>query len=309
MKETPKNPILFIVGPTGAGKSKLAIRVARRLRGEIISMDSMQIYRGMDIGTDKPSRWARWRVPHHLFDLVRPDQEFSVYEYRNRFFEAAEKILGKGKTVVAVGGTGLYVKAVVDGLSPHPGKDEGIRNRLEKIAAEEGLNLLYARLQKADPGVAKRLHPNDKKRIIRALEVLELTGKSLAEWERKTIPLEAMGYGYRLFGIRTGRLALYKAIDRRVDCMFRKGMVKEAFRLRDKLSATAAQAIGYRELWGYFEGKANLVEVREKIKQHTRNFAKKQLIWFKRDSRIVWLSGTEKEMTDRIVRMAGLPGK
>jgi len=306
MKDPLPNPILFIVGPPGSGKSRLAVRVARRLRGEIVSMDSMQIYRGMDIGTDKPSRWVRWQIPHHLLDIVGPDREFSVYEYRNKFLETVKKIQRKGKPVIAVGGTGLYVKAVVDGLSPHPGKNDRIRKRLEETAAESGLKSLYDRLLKEDAQVARRLHPNDKKRIIRALEVLELTGKSLSEWERETTSLEDLGYSHRLFGIRTGRAALYDAIDRRVDQMFRKGIVKETRKLRGDLSPTASQAIGYREFEDYFQGQLSLSEVREQIKQHTRNLAKKQLIWFKRDFRIVWLSGTESEMAERIIQLAGV---
>jgi len=262
----------------------------------------MQIYRGMAIGTDKPSRWMRWRVPHHLMDIIPPEKEFSVFDYRKMFFDEVRKIHERGGIPVAVGGTGLYVKAVVDGLSPQPGKSDEIRAEFREISEREGTARLYERLAREDPGVAARINPCDEKRIIRALEVLTLSGKSMTEWERKTESLESLGYHFRIFGIRTDRQTLYENINRRVDEMFRKGLEAEARRYRGRLSATSAQAIGYRELNDYFEGKSDLETARDKIKQNTRHYAKRQMTWFRRDERIQWIQGSTKEMLADIVR-------
>lgn len=303
MKDLPRKSVLFIVGPTGSGKSELAIEVAKALNGEILSCDSMQVYKGLDIGTDKPSRWVRFRLRHHLIGIVSPKKEFSVFEYRDKFIKALKKIERSGKFPVAVGGTGLYVKAVVDGISPHPGKNEEVRGRLRSLAAKYGIRRLYETLAEMDPQVASRIHPNDEKRIIRALEVLEISGKSLGEWEKETEGLGVLGYRFWIVGIHRDRKTLYDSIDRRVDRMFKKGLVREADKFKNKLSLTASQAIGYREFCDYHDGKIGVNEVRDRIKQHTRNLAKRQIIWFRRDKRIVWIEGSISSMKDQILTM------
>ncbi len=294
--------VLFIVGPTGSGKSELALQLARKLRGEIISADSMQVYRGMDIGTDKPSKWLRHRVRHHLLDVVSPSDEFSVYEYRQRVLDVLESVLRRKKFPIVVGGTGLYIKSIVDGISPQPGKNEGVRDKLRSTAQGKGPDFLYGRLKQADPEVASRIHPHDEKRIIRALEVWEISGKKLSDWEKETVPLAELGYQYWMIGIYRRREELYERIDHRVDSMFHKGLVRETRRLSKKsLSLTARQAIGYRELFDCFEGRLSLEEARRLIKQHTRNLAKRQIIWFKKDSRIEWLNSLEDKRLTEIV--------
>ena len=292
------------MGPTGSGKSFFAFQLAKKLRGEIISADSMQIYRGMDIGTDKPSRWARLGIRHHLLDIVSPREEFSVYEYRKRALAAIEGIDRRRKLPIIVGGTGLYIKAIVDGISPHPGKDDHLREELKREAEVRGLSALYERLLKEDPKVAKRIHPHDAKRIIRALEVLAISGKKLSEWEHATVSLDQLGYRYWIIGVRTKRDLLYEKINQRVDSMIRNGLMEEVKRLRKKkLSLTARQAIGYQELLSHLEGNCSFEEATEKMKQHTRNLAKRQIIWFKRDPRIRWVDSIGPEKLGEIVRM------
>lgn len=285
---------VFIVGPTGAGKSAVALELAKILHGEIVSADSMQVYRGMNIGTDKPSAAARRRIRHHLLDILDPAEEFSAYEFRRLALEALEDIVRRGKIPIVAGGTGLYVKALLDGISPQPGKNEEVRRGLLQKAASEGLDALHARLARIDPVVARRVHPHDEKRIVRALEVHEISGRRLSDWESETTGLDRLGFRSLVFGIRRERDALYREIDRRVESMFRKGLVKEAGKLykRKRLSLTARQAIGYGELFDHFEGKADLPEAKARIQRHTRNLAKRQLIWFRRDPRIRWIDQT-----------------
>jgi tRNA dimethylallyltransferase len=298
--------VLFLVGPTGSGKSALGVKLARKLGGEIVSCDSMQIYRGMNIGTAKPSFLVRRTVRHHLMDIVPPGKEFSVYEYREKALEAIKAIHRRGKLPIVVGGTGLYVKAVVDGISPQPGKDAGVREALLGEVREKGSLALHRRLAALDAKTAGRIHPNDTKRIVRALEVLALSGRSLSDWEGETVSLEAMGYRCWLFGVKRPREELYRAINRRVELMFRRGLVREARRLiRNGLSPTSMQAIGYGELAEYLKqprGSVPLAEVREKIQRHTRHYAKRQLTWFRKDRRILWLEGQDREMVSAVAR-------
>lgn len=305
MKPSTAPKVLFLVGPTGSGKSALALKLARTFRGEIISADSMQVYKGMDIGTDKASRWTRRQIPHHLLDCVNLSHEFSVYEYRRLALRAVELILKKGKVPMVVGGTGLYVKALVDGISPQPGRSDEVRARLAAEAREKGLQMLFERLGQIDPAVAKRVHPNDEKRIVRALEVFELSGKRLSDWEKETVSLEQAGYRFVMAGLTLDRDELYRKIDCRVDGMFRKGLVREARGLfKKKLSITARQAIGYRELFDHFEGRLTLDEAKEQIKQNTRNFAKRQITWFKRETRIRWFDPADENCARQIGQWA-----
>lgn len=296
--------VLFIVGPTGSGKSAFAFALAKKVRGEILSADSMQVYKGMNIGTDKPPASMRRSIRHHLLDVVDPTEEFSVYDYRKRVFHLLEEINRRGKLPIVVGGTGLYVKAIVDGISPQPGKDERVREALRSEARTLGTDVLYGRLKREDPLVATRVHPHDEKRIVRALEVLEVSGKKLSEWEKKTQALADLGYSYWIVGIRRNRGDIYRRIDERVDQMFQRGLLKEAQKIyRKPLSLTARQAVGYRELFDHLEGRLSLEKARDLIKQHTRNLAKRQITWFKKDSRIRWLGDTGREALDAAVRM------
>lgn len=286
--------ILFLVGPTASGKTEISIKLARLIGAEIISADSMQVYRGMNIGTDKPSGTERRIVPHHVLDILSPSRNFSVFDFRKRALDAILKIEKKRKLPLVVGGSGLYVKAIIDGLSEQPGANSRARGRLKRLAAKKGIGFLYGRLEKLDPDAANRINPNDERRIIRALEVYELSKRPLTEWEKKTSPLEDLGYEARIYGLLWERAALYKRVEDRVKTMFAKGLLKEAKRLfKNPLSKTAHQAVGYRELFGYFRQEKTLEEAKEEIVKDTRHLVKKQMTWFRRDNRIRWLEMNE----------------
>ncbi|MDD5084550.1 MAG: tRNA (adenosine(37)-N6)-dimethylallyltransferase MiaA, partial [Candidatus Omnitrophica bacterium] len=282
--------ILFLVGPTASGKTEISVKLARRLGAEIISADSMQVYRGMDIGTDKPSSTERRIVPHHMINILSTSENFSVFDFRRRSLDAILKIEKKRRLPLVVGGSGLYIKAILDGLSEQPGASSRLRGRLRRLAAEKGLGFLYSRLEKLDPGAACRINSNDERRIIRALEVYELSKRPLTEWERRTSPLEELGYEARVYGLLWDRPALYKRVEERVEKMFDAGLVKEARRLfKKRLSQTARQAVGYKELFGYFRGEKTLEEAKEEIVKDTRHLVKKQMTWFRKDNRIRWI--------------------
>jgi len=280
-------PVIFLVGPTASGKTMLSIELARKLNAEIISCDSMCVYKGMDILTSKPSAIDRKRVKHHLVDIIPPAREFSVAEYRRMALEKIEDILGRNKIPLFVGGSGLYVKAVVDGLFPSAQKDAKFRKKQEALANKYGRAYLYKKLRKMDPQRAVKIHPNDLRRIIRALEIYHTEKKRPTELKLKTEPLK---HEFKIFGLKIDRNELYKNIDTRVEEMFKKGIVEEIRKLSKKtLSITAKKALGYGEILGYLQDKYSLEEAKELLKKNTRHFAKRQLTWFKQDRRITWL--------------------
>lgn len=283
--------VLFLVGPTGSGKSELAMAVARKLNGEIISCDAMQVYRKMDIGTAKPALRERKAVPHHLIDLVSPKSECSVFKHRKLALDAIRKISSKGRLPIVVGGSGLYLKAILDGISPHPGRESKVRKALGKQREKHGLLYLYEKLKRIDPRRAKEIHPNDERRIIRALEIYELSGKKPSAWHRETSGrLEDCGFKPVVFGLARPRPELYERIERRVDQMFKAGWVNEVKRIkRFGFSKTARAAIGYRQVLEYLKGEKTLEEAKSEVKKRTRQFAKRQLTWFRHDSRIQWI--------------------
>ena len=288
-----ENPlVLFIVGPTASGKSALAVALAKKLGGEIVSADSMLIYKGMDIGTAKPTQKERGGIRHQGLDLIPPTKTFSVFAYRQFALKAIRDVVKRGKVPIVAGGTGFYVRALLEGLSPLPGTHVAIRRELEREALEEGLPALYRRLLKLDPLRARAIGPQNQRRIIRALEIYLVSGKKPSETARKTPGLRELGYTPVVVGIHRDREALYQKINRRVDTMFRKGLVLEVTRLsRKKLSKTALQGVGYKETLGWIRGKGEspLLEVKNRIKQATRHFAKRQWTWFKREQDIRWV--------------------
>lgn len=296
-------PVLFLVGPTAAGKSAVAVEVAKRLSGEIICCDAMQVYRGMDVGTAKPSREQRRLVPHHLYDLVEPSEEFSAYHYRQHALQVLEEIAVRGKTSIFVGGSGLYVRCLLDGFSGQPGRDERLRHELEAEANEHGLEALYERLQKEDAERARQIKPGDRKRIVRALEILAVSGKKASEWYLQKEPLETLGYWPVVIGITKPREQLYRDIDARVAKMFQDGLVEEVERLATvPLSATAREAIGYKEILEARRLGFSLEETKVRIQQNTRRYAKRQRTWFKGERKIRWL---EWQDGDTVTAMAG----
>lgn len=280
--------IVFVLGPTAVGKSEFAAALAKKVNGEIISCDSMQVYRSLDIGTSKPSRALRKKIPHHLIDIVAPSQEYSAARFVRGAKAKIKYIHSKGKIPVLVGGTGLYVRALVDGLFPAPAADWALRNKLYSQAKRYGRRYLYNRLKKQDHKAASEMHPNDIRKIVRALELIMKTRKTVMQLRKETKGL-GEDYDIELIGLNSPREALYKKIDVRVDAMFRRGFLAEAKRLyKRKLSRTARQALGYKELFGYLDGEYSLDEAKRLIKRNTRRYAKRQLTWFKRDRRIRW---------------------
>jgi len=278
--------IIFLIGPTASGKTKLSLKLAKKLNAEIISCDSMCVYEGMDILTSKPSKGDRRKVRHHLIDVISPTREFNVAEYRGLALEIMEDILGRGKTPLFVGGSGLYVKAVIDGLFPSSKKDLAFRKRQERLVKRYGNNYLYRKLQKIDPVSAKKIHPNNVRRVIRLLEIYHTDKKRPSELKKKTEPLK---YPFKIFGLEVEREKLYYNIGKRVDDMFRQGLVQEVKRLsKKKLSLTARGALGYKEILGYLQGEYSLEEAKELLKRNTRRFAKRQMTWFRADNRIQW---------------------
>ena len=273
----------FLSGPTAGGKTSVGIELAHRLGAEIISMDSMALYRGMDIGTAKPNAAEREMARHHLIDVVDPHEDYSVAEYIEAAGSAADGILGRGRQVLFIGGTPLYLKSLLRGIFDGPPANWEVRERLEQEAAELGSESLHRRLTEVDAIAAARLHPRDTRRLIRALEVHQTTGKPISQsqtqFERGHSPDDC-----RVFVLDWPREQLYERINRRVDAMFASGLVEEIRRLLDRgkpLSRTAGQAVGYREVVEYLRGERDLRNTVELVKTRTRQFAKRQLTWFR----------------------------
>jgi tRNA dimethylallyltransferase len=283
--------VYFLVGPTASGKTNLSIALARKLNAEIISCDSMCVYKGMDILTSKPSTADRKKIKHHLIDICPPAEEFSVAEYRHMALEKIEDILRRGKTPLFVGGSGLYVKAVINGLFPSAEKDLKFRKKQEVLAKKYGKAYLYRKLKRIDPVAAAKIHPNDLRRVIRTLEIYHTEKKSPSELKAGTEPLK---HDFKIFGLQLDRQELYENIDDRVDQMFKKGIVSEVKKLsKKKLSMTAGKALGYGDVLGYLKGRYSLEKAKELLKKNTRHFAKRQLTWFRPDQRITWLSPSQ----------------
>ena len=287
-----ENRLICICGPTASGKTALSVALAKQLHTEIISADSMQIYRGMDIGTAKPTAEERQGVPHHLLDIYAPGEAFSVARYVELADAAAQDVLSRGMIPIVAGGTGLYMDALIE-CSTFSGDetDLSVREKYQCMAAEQGNEAVHACLAKVDPEGAGRLHPNNLKRVIRALEVYEQTGMTIDAFNRLH-KRPAPKYAALKIGVCPAeRQTLYDRIDLRVDQMLADGLLEETKRLLDSgaLAGTAAQAIGYKELLGYLQGDAPLADCVALLKQRSRNYAKRQLTWLKRDDNIHWI--------------------
>jgi len=281
------NPLLldcwFLSGPTASGKTSVAIELARRLGAEIVSMDSMALYRHMDIGTAKPSPSQREAVPHHLIDLIEPHEEFSLAQYIEAAHRLVEEIKSRGRQALFVGGTPLYLKGLLRGIFEGPPADWPFRERLQQEAREHGSGVLHQRLAEVDPMSAERLHPNDERRLIRALEVYEKTGNPISEFQQQ-FETGRDADACRVFVLNWSREQLHARIDRRVDEMFAAGLVDEVQAVLDRPqppSRTAGQAVGYREVIDHLQGKQDLPETVELVKNHTRQLARRQETWFR----------------------------
>jgi tRNA dimethylallyltransferase len=284
--------IICVVGPTASGKTKLAVELARAYNGEVLSCDSMQIYRGMDIGTAKPTAEETDGIPHHMIDVVDPAEPFSVGRYVEMADPVVQDILSRGKTCVICGGTGLYVDSLMAGRTFAPFPETGRRQELEALADAQGIEAVMAILQEVDPERAQKLHLSDRRRIIRAVEVWQETGKSLTQHDLETQAV-APKYDPVWIGLDfENRADLYARIDLRVDLMMKDGLVEEIQGLLDRgtpPTATSLQAIGYKEPMAALRGEMTMEEAVERIKQESRRYAKRQLTWFRRNKKIHWI--------------------
>ena len=302
----PLIPVVAVVGPTASGKSALAVELARLLNGEIVSADSKQIYRYMSVGTAVPTEEEMAGIPHHLLQFLNPDQNFSVAEYVELAQKAILEIHARKKLPVVAGGTGLYVSSLLDNITFFDTKsDPALRQELEQTAAEKGNQYLLDLLNTFDPQLAQKLHPNNLGRIIRGIEAYRLTGIPMSEHQKVSRQKESP-YRCCIIGLKyRNRDLLYQRIDRRVEKMMENGLLEEIKELiRMGYSQTAAQAIGYKEFFGYLQGKSALEESVARVQQESRRYAKRQLTWFRRDERVNWLYIDDYEDYNSLVKQA-----
>lgn len=286
--------VIVICGPTASGKTALSIELAKRINGEVVSADSMQIYDEMSIGTAKPDEEEMQGIKHYLIGNVSPTTRYSVSDYKSDAMNAIEEIINKNKMPIVVGGTGLYVNSLIYGIDyPEVKTDLEYREELEKIAKKEGLKHLYEKAMQIDPEAAKNISENDKKRIIRILEIYKETGKTKTQLEIESRK-NGVPYDYRVFAINMPREILYDRINIRVDIMIERGLIDEVKQLYEKYGEelrTAVQGIGYKEVIDYLNGVYSKEEMVEKIKMETRRYAKRQLTWFRKIQDIIWIDG------------------
>ena len=302
-----KPEVIVICGPTASGKTGLSIELAKKINGEIISGDSMQIYKEMDIGTAKVTREEMQGIKHYLIDIIEPNQRYSVAEFKKDAEKAIEEIINKGKTPIVVGGTGLYIDSLIYGIEfQNEEVDLEYREKLNKIADEEGLENLYKKAQEIDPEAMKKISINDRKRIIRVLEIYHKTGKTKTEQELQSRKNEVK-YEYKVFAITMDREKLYERIEKRVDFMIAQGLIEEVKQILEKYHTfpTAMQGLGYKEVVEYLEGSCTKEEMIEKIKKETRHYAKRQLTWFRKNKETIWLDG-EKSTDENVSIILGL---
>ena len=299
------NNIICIAGPTASGKTALAVELAKMTNGEVVSCDSMQIYRRMDIGTAKPTKEEMQGIPHHMIDVCEPDEDFSVSRYCEMATPIIDDILARGKTAIIAGGTGLYMDSLIKGNTFAPFPSTGMREKLEAQADSEGMDAMISLLQSIDPEAAQRIH--DRKRIIRALEVYYETGETITEHNRRTQAIPPR-YSPLWLGLDfADRQELYSRIDLRVDIMLEQGLVEEIQSLLASgipAKCTAMQAIGYKEFVAALEGIGTIEEAAEEVKKSSRHYAKRQLTWFRRNKEMHWLTRQTGQSTDKIIEDA-----
>ncbi len=302
--------VIVICGPTASGKTKLSIELAKKINGEIVSCDSMQIYKDMNIGTAKPTFEEMQGIKHYLIDFISPDKRYSVAEYKIDAEKAIEEILNKGKIPIVVGGTGLYIDTIIYGIEyPKIEFDDKYRKELEKREKKEGLIKLYEEAKQIDEEAIKKISINDKKRIIRILEIYHATGKNKTEQEiisREKGPK----FDYKVFAINMDREKLYERINKRVDIMIDNGLIDEVKKLLNKYKEfpTAMQGLGYKEVKEYLENKISKEEMINKIKQESRRYAKRQITWFKKNKQTIWINGLNKieDNINLIIKSSGI---
>ena len=288
-----KTKVIAICGPTASGKTALSIELAKKINGEIISCDSMQIYKYMNIGTAKPDTQEMQGIKHYLLDIVEPNERYSVADYKRDAKKAIKEIIEKGKVPIIVGGTGLYLDSLIYEIEYQNIEfDEEYRKKLEKQVEEIGLETLYEEAKKIDPKAIEKISSNDKKRILRILEIYHATGKNKTEQEKESRKKE-VEYDYRVFAINWDREVLYDRINKRVDIMIEQGLIEEVKEILKKYDEfpTAMQGLGYKEVVQYLKGEYTKEEMIEKLKMETRRYAKRQLTWFRKNKQTIWLDG------------------
>ena len=291
-----KPKVIVICGPTASGKTALSIELAKKINGEIVSADSMQIYKDMNIGSAKVTNEEMQGIKHYMIDYVSPDERFSVADYKTNAKNAIEEIIKKGKTPIVVGGTGLYIDALIYEIEYKDIKiDENYRKELQKIEKNQGLEVLYKKALEIDPKAMEKISQNDSKRIMRVLEIYKATGKNKTEQEAES-RLKEIPYDYKVFALTMNREKLYERINKRVDIMIENGLIDEVKNLLEKYSEfpTAMQGLGYKEVRDYLQEKITKDEMIEKIKQESRRYAKRQLTWFRKNKQTIWLNSLEK---------------
>ncbi len=297
-----KSTVLFIVGPTAIGKTAFALKLARKINGEIISCDSMQVYKGMNILSQSPKKSETKKIRYHLVRFLSPTKEYSVGSFKRIAASLIEDIIERKKIPIIVGGTGLYVKGLVDGLFPTPKADLKFRKEMYGYASRYGNMRLYKKLEKIDQDAANAIHPNNVRRVVRALEICHSTGRTMTELKNGTKGI-ADKYRIKIFGLNAPREEVYANVNARVEKMFALGVVKEVKKLSGKrLSRTARAALGLKEILGYLKKEYSLDEAKELMKRNTRRYAKRQLTWFRADKRIKWVKDGEKIRWNELLR-------
>lgn len=303
MPVSRNKPVLVICGPTASGKTRIGIEVAKSIGGEIVSADARQFYRLMDIGTAKPTSEERAEVPHHLIDFADINSQVSAADFREMAVKLIEIILSRGDTPIVVGGSGLYIRALEEGFFEGPGADHKYRRLLEYKIEKYGIEILYKKLKAVDPETAARLKPRDRSRIIRALEVYKAIGKGITQLQREG-DYPSNDFYFIKVGIRWPREVLYERINRRVLAMVDAGLVEEVKTVYENLqrgSSLAHKALGYREFKRFLDGEYDIDRAITLTQQHTRNYAKRQITWFKADPEIKWFDATKPGIVERII--------
>ncbi len=285
-----KKTIVCLIGPTAVGKTEVALKLAKRIGAEVISCDSMQLNKGIDIATSKPTKLQRKSIPHHLIDVIFPSQEYNAARFRRSCLKIINDIHKRDRLPLIVGGSGLYFRALLDGLFKGPGQSAILRKKFYQQTQTYGPAYLYKRLKGLDPQAARSIHPHDLRRIIRALEVYESSGKPISRLKEKTCGIRNR-YNLYIFGLQRARSELYGRIEKRVDKMFGRGLVAEIRRLnKDKLSRTAKSLLGYKEITGFLRDEYSQDEARRLLKRNTRRYAKRQLTWFRKEKGVIWIN-------------------
>jgi tRNA dimethylallyltransferase len=302
-------PVVVIMGPTAVGKSRVAVEVAKVFDTEVLTADSRQVYRGMDVGTDKPSREERQMVPHRLIDLVNPDESFNAGLYRRQAIDEIDRLYRDSCLPLVVGGTGFYVRTLLNGLCAAPQADPDVREALWREAKDQGYDRLYSRLVEVDPAAAARLHPRDESKVIRALEVFQLSGRRMSEFQQEHGFAE-QSFSALIIGLNRDRAALYRRIEERIDWQLAHGLIEETRQLLAQgyqRTSAAMKGLGYRQVAEHLAGEYDGAEMVRRFKRDTRHFSKRQMTWFRKEPGIQWLMIEESETVQHTAaRVVGL---